>query len=213
MEGPTADLVGKRSLMSVSLPSSSILLIQPSPALCAILDQYFSVAIVDICLSYETAMISLPLHAYQIVICPQRLAARDQYSLLRLNQVHNPCSPFIVTTEQGEVADVRQAIDHGALGFLHGTTSTPNIILNIHSLMELYRSRFSLARRWKWVTDYRDQLQRNLIQDNSEVLRSEIYDNRVMREQALVAIEGSILVYRTQADNRVSEARKRMWDI
>lgn len=198
--------------MSVSLPSSSILLIQPAPALCAILDQYFSVAIVDVCLSYETALISIPLHAYQVVICPQNIASRDQYSLLRLNQVHNPCSPFIVTTEQEEVADVRQAIDHGALGFLHGTTTTPNIILNIHCLLALYRLRFSLARRWKWVTDYRDKLWKNLTEDNSRVLSGEIYDNRVMYEQALVAIEGSILAFRNQADDRVSEARKRMWD-
>lgn len=204
--------VGKRSLMSVLLPSSSILLIQPAPGLREIIHRYFPAAMVDVCSSFENALTFIPLNRYQVVICPQSIASRDQYSLLRLNRRHNYCAPFIVTTNGDEFADVKQAIDHDALGFMHGTTTTTNIVCILENLLALYRLRFSLARRWKWVTDYRDKLRSSPFPKNSGELSGEIYENRVMCEQALVAIEGSVLTFRAQADDRTSEARQRMWE-
>ena len=120
MEDPTADLVGKRRSMPTPLPSSSILLIKSSPARFEMIHRYLPAAMVETCSSFEDSVTYMPLHLYQVVIYPQRLASYNQYSLLRLNRIHHPCSPFIVTMEREEVADVRQAIEQGALGFLHG---------------------------------------------------------------------------------------------
>ena len=177
-----------------------------------IVQRYFSAPLVHVCSSFEDAVTYMPLHLYHVVICPQKIASRDQYSLLRLNQLHNPCSPFIVSTGRGEVADVRQAIDQGALGFVHGTTTSSNIILILRVLVALYRLRFSLARRMKWATTYREILQRNSIHEKSEMRCGARQDHRVMCEQTLTAIEGSMQAFQAQANSLVSEARQRMWD-
>lgn len=211
MEGPTADPVGKLS-MPIPLPSSSILLITPDPELSATVSRYFPAVVVNTCSSFEDAVTYLSLNRYQIVVCPQRVASRDDYSLLNLNQLHNPYAPFIVTTDQDEVADVQQAIDRGALGFLHGTPTNPNIGLVLEGLMALYRLRLSLAGRWKWATDYREQIRTALTKHDGEELRGTLRDNLVMCEQTLVAIEGSILTFRSHADSLTYEARQRMWE-
>lgn len=213
MEGPTADPVERRSPVPASTPSSSILLIEPTPALCSILYLNFPNAEVDVCSSFEEAVAHIPLTLYQVVICPQRLASRDQYSLLYLNDLHHPCAPFIVTTEGEEVANVWQAINHGALGFMHGTNnSTPTLIGIIEPLLSLYRLRFSLEGRQKWVSNFRHQLRRNAIHEKVDTLNSVKQDNRVMCEQTLTAIEGSMQAFQAQADHLTSQARQRMWE-
>lgn len=198
--------------MPASIPSSSILLVQPFLALRELINRYFSGPLAYVCFSFEDALTYMPLHDYQVVICPQSIASLDEYSLHRLNQHYHPCSPFIVTTEPQEVADVRQAIEQGALGFVHGTTTSSSIILIIQGLVALYRLRFSLARRMKWATTYRDMLRRSPMREKSEMLCGARKNSRVMREQTLTAIEGSLQVFQAQANTLVSEARRRMWD-
>ena len=198
--------------MPISVPSSSILLIDPDPVLSATVGRYFPAATVDTCSSFEDAVTYIPLNFYQIGICPQHMASRDQYSLLHLNRLHNVFAPFIVTTDREEVPDVQQAIEHGALGFLQGTTTNPNILPIIEGLVALYRLRFSLACRWKWATDYRDQLRNDQTKDDWGELNGAIRANRVRCERTLIAIEGSILKFRTQADSLAYEARQRMWE-
>jgi DNA-binding NarL/FixJ family response regulator len=153
----------------------------------------------------------IPRNLYEVVICPQRIAALNGYSLLGLNRLHHPCSPFIVTTERAEVADVRQAIEQGALGFLHGTTTTSNMICIIEDLLSLYRLRCSLERRTTWTTTYRDQLQRNPIRQ-STMPSATRQEKRVMCEQTVTAIEGSMLAFQARANQLVSEARQKMWE-
>ncbi|WHZ25890.1 MAG: hypothetical protein OJF51_000685 [Nitrospira sp.] len=200
-------------MVPASLPSSSILLIEPAPALSEIILRYFPSVLVEVCPSFENAVSFIPLHCYQVVICPQRLASRDQYALLRLNQRHHSWSPFIVTTEREEIAHVQRAIDAGALGFLHGATTTPTIIHSIERLLRLYRLRVSLARRAKWATDFRERLRTNPIQETWETLHVAKQDNRVMCQQTLTAIEGSMQAFRGQANDFAAEARQRMWEI
>ena len=154
----------------------------------------------------------MPLNPYQVVICPQSIASRDGYSLLSLNLLHHPRSPFIVTAERKEVADVRQAIEHGALGFLHGTTTTSNIVSIVKSLLALYRLRASLDDRMKWATNCRDQLRRSPTHRKSRRWSGIRQDNRVTCKQSLTAIEGSMQTFQAQANHLVSEARQRMWD-
>ncbi|UVT21317.1 MAG: response regulator [Nitrospira sp.] len=197
--------------MAASIASASILLIDPAPELHEIIRRYFSSALVNVCSSYKKAVMYIPLNLYQVVICPQRIASVDGYSLLSLNRLHHPCSPFIVTTEREEVAAVRQAIEQGALGFLHGTTTTPNIICIIEDLLSLYQLRCSLERGATWTTKYSHQLRRNLIR-KSRMLSDTRQDNRVMCEQTLTAVEGSTLAFQAQANHLLSEARQRMWE-
>lgn len=198
--------------MPVCAPSSSILLIEPAPALCEIIQRYLPAAIVDICSSLKEAVKYIRLNSYQVVICPQRIASLDGYSLLSLNRLHNPCSPFIVTTERKEVADVRQAIEHGALGFLHGTTTTSNIISIVEGLLALYRLRASLEDRMKWATNFRDQLRRSPPHRKSQMWSGIRQNNRVLCKQSLTVVEGSMQTFQAQANHLVSEARQRMWD-
>ncbi|MGC4095741.1 MAG: hypothetical protein QM706_01380 [Nitrospira sp.] len=212
MEGLTADFVGERSLMNPSGPSSSILLVEPDPGLREIIHRFFPAVVVDVCASFAEAAEYLSLNHYQAVICPQRIASREQYSLLRLNQLHNSCAPFIITTDRDEAPDVQQAIDQGALGFLPETATTPTIIRTIEGLLVLYGLRFSLACRWKWLTDYRDQLRNNGMQEKSGAVSVDIREKRIMFDKTLVAIEDSILSFRVQADDLAREARLRMWD-
>ena len=198
--------------MPALIPSASVLLIEPTQELCAIFYLNFPAAHVEVCASFEDAVAYMPLNLYQVVVCPQRIASRDGYSLLSLNRLHNPCSPFIVTTERGEVADVKQAITHGALGFLSGIGTTPIIVGIIERLLSLYRLRFSIEVRTKWVTNYGNQLQTDSISETSAIWRGASQDNRVMCEQTLTAIEGSMEAFHAQANTLVSEARQRMWE-
>ena len=198
--------------MPVCAPSSSILLIEPAPALCEIIRRCLPAAIVDSCSSLKDAVKSIRLNSYHVVICPQRIASLDGYSLLSLNRLHHPCSPFIVTTERKEVADVRQAIEHGALGFLHGTTTTSKIISIVEGLLALYRLRASLEDRMKWATNFRDQLQRSPPHRKSPRWSGIRPNDRVMCKQSLTVVEGSMQTFQAQANHLVSEARQRMWD-
>ncbi len=198
--------------MSVCAPSSSILLIEPAPALCEIIQRYLPAATVDICSSLKEAVKYIRLNSNQVVICPQRIASLNGYSLLSLNRLHNPCSLFIVTTERQEVADVRQAIEHGALGFLHGTTTTSKIISIIEGLLALYRLRASLEDRMQWATNFRDQLRRSPPHRKSQRWSGIRPNDRVMCKQSLTVVEGSMQTFQAQANHLVSEARQRMWD-
>jgi DNA-binding NtrC family response regulator len=191
--------------MSGSIPSSSFFLIQPPHALSQFVDQYFSGSPVDICSSFEKALMCLPISTYQVVICPQGIASLDQYSLLRLSGLHNPCAPFIVTTGHGEFAFVQQAIDHGALGFLQESDSTADVLRTVQALVSLYRLRFSCDRREKWVADSRSQLQQHGI-----TLNKTVQDNRVVCRQTLDAIAGSNQALRGHASNLVADAKERM---
>lgn len=198
--------------MPVCAPSSSILLIEPAPALCEIIQRCLPAAIVDSCSSLKEAVKSIRLNSYQVVICPQRIASLNGYSLLSLNRLHNPCSPFIVTTERKEVADVRQAIEHGALGFLHGTATTSKIISIVEGLLALYRLRASLEDRMKWATNFRDHLRRSPPHRKSPRWSGIRPNDRVMCKQSLTVVEGSMQTFQAQANHLVSEARQRMWD-
>lgn len=198
--------------MSESLPLSSILLIEPASALRKVIHQYFPAVRVDVCSTFEKAVTYMPLHLYQVVICPQSIASQDGYFLLSLNRLHHPCSPFIVTTERAEVAYVRQAIEQGALGFLHGTTTTSNIISIIEDLLALYRLRASLEDRMKSANNYRDQLRGSPTHRNAQRWSGSRQENRVMCKQALTDIVGSMQTFQAQANQLVSEARQRMWD-
>lgn len=198
--------------MPALIPSSSVLLIEPTQELSAIFYLNFPGAHLDVCASFEEAVVYIPLNLYQIVVCPQRIASRDGYSLLSLNRLHNPCSPFIVSTEREEVADVKQAITHGAHGFLHGISTTPIIVGIIEQLLSLYRVRFSIEVRKKWVTNYGNQLQADPLCEKSEIWHGTRQDNRVMCEETLTCIKGSMQALYAQANELVSEARHRMWD-
>lgn len=198
--------------MPVCTPSSSILLIEPASGLRDIIQRYFPSATADIRSSLKEAVKYIRVNSYQVVIGPQRTASLDGYSLLSLNRLQNPCSPFIVTTERNEVADVRQAIEHGALGFLHGTMTTSNIISTVEGLLALYRLRASLEDRMKSATNYRDQLRRGPTHRNAQRGSGTAQDNRVMCKQALTVLEDSMQTFQAQANHLVSQARQRMWD-
>jgi DNA-binding NtrC family response regulator len=190
-----------------SIPSSSILLIEPNPALCEIVHRYFPACTVDVSRSYEEALTYVPLSVYQVIICPQRTASLDRYALLTLNRRHNPSAPFVITMGGQDFAFVQQAIDHGALGLLDGSHTAEEVIQTVRPLLSLYSLRFSLARREKWMTDYREQLRNNPIRGTWE---NALIDNRLMCEQALVAVEGSMQALRAYAGDLAAEARQRM---
>ena len=198
--------------MPASLPVSSILLIEPAQALREVILRYFPDVHVDVCSTFKEAVTYMPLHLYQVVICPQSIASQDGYFLLSLNRLHHPCSPFIVTTERAEIPYVRQAIEQGALGFLHGTTTTSNIISIVKGLLALYRLRASLEDRMKSATNYRDQLRRSPTHKNAQRWSGSRQENRVMCKQALTDIVGSMQTSQAQANQLVSEARQRMWE-
>jgi hypothetical protein len=62
------------------------------------------------------------------------------------------------------------------------------------------------SRRPKRVTDFRDQLRNNPIQDNSEGL----IDKRVLCELALLAIEDGMQALRAHVDDLIPEAKQKM---
>jgi DNA-binding NtrC family response regulator len=192
--------------VSASIPSSSILLIEPDPSLREIVHRYFSASTVDVCSSFKDALKYVPISVYQVVVCPQKIASLDQYSLPRLNRLHNPCAPFIITTDQNEVVFVQQAIAHGVLGLLKGSPTTEDVIRTVAPLLWLYQLRFSLDRRKKWVTDFRARLRSNPVEGKPESL----IENRLMCEQALFAIESGMQALRAYAGNLADEATERM---
>jgi DNA-binding NtrC family response regulator len=189
-----------------SHPSTSILLIDPDPALQEILAQSFLLATADICQSFEEAVEHMPFTVYQLLICPYRIASLDQYQLLTLNLRHNPSAPFIVTMSGQEFAFMQQAIEYGALGVLDGMPTTQDVVHTVRPLLWLYRLRFSLDRREQWMADFRNQIRNNPVQGKSEAL----VENRLLCEQALVAIEGGMQALRAHASELVVEAKERM---
>jgi hypothetical protein len=168
--------------------------------------RYFPACTVDVFSSYGEALTNVPISVYQVVVCPQRTASLDHYTLLRLNRRHNPSAPFVITMDGQEFAFVHEAIDQGALGLLNGSHTAEDVVHTVRPLISLYGLRFSLARRENWMVGYREQLRNNPIQCTSEVLM----DNRLMCERALVAVESSMLALRAHAGDLVAEAIERI---
>jgi DNA-binding NtrC family response regulator len=189
-----------------SLPSYPILLIDPDAELLKILAHSVPQSTVDVYGSLEEALPHVPLTAYQLLICPYRMALFNKHTLLAVSRLHNPFAPFVVTMHKGEFSFVEHAIDYGVLGVLDAAHTTQDVLRTVRPLLWLYQLRHSLGRRAQWLIDFRAQIRNNPVQEKWQP----VIDNRLLCEQALVAIEDGMQTLRMHADDLMADAKERM---
>jgi hypothetical protein len=141
-----------------------------------------------------------------LLICPYQIALFNEYALMALSRLHNTIAPLVVTMGVEEFSFVQQAIDYGILGALDEAHTTQDVLRTIRPLLWLYQLRHSLGRRTQWLIDFRAQLRSNSVQDKWQPA----IDNRLLCEQALVAIEDGMQTLRMHAGDLISDAKERM---
>jgi CheY-like chemotaxis protein len=114
----------------------------------------------DVCTSHDHAVVKLfrSPPPYQLIISSVRLAAIDDFFLLKHNQNLQSFVPFVVTSEPSEIESSRRALEKGAFDFILTPPEHEQTVSTIRLALWCSKFKAIIASRDKALERYRQHI-------------------------------------------------------